>query len=138
MACIALAAVISATYIADFGRNNGVALPAGCVKPAGGFLVVASERGYNDSISHGAPAKSWPIITVHQGQNVTIIVCNIDNQAHGFQVSHFWENTIETVAPGQVVTVTFVADKVGSYTIYCDIICTIHVYMQNGILNVTP
>ena len=135
---VAVAAIIGATYVADFGRNNGTALPPGCVRPAGGFLVVASNMGYNDSISHGAPSKSWPIITVHQGQNVTIVVCNTDVQAHGFQITHYFVNSQETVVPGQVLKVSFIADKTGSYLIYCDIFCSIHIYMQNGLLNVTP
>jgi hypothetical protein len=135
---IAVAGIISLTYSADFGRNNTAALPQGCVKPIGGFLVVASRTGFNDSASHGAPAKVWPIITVRQGQNVTIIVCNVDVSAHGFQITRYCDNTVETLAPGQLLTVSFVADKAGSYTIRCDIFCPIHFIMQNGLLDVTP
>jgi FtsP/CotA-like multicopper oxidase with cupredoxin domain len=134
---IALGAVISVTYLVDFGRNNGGALPAGCAKPAGGFLIVASKTGYNDSVSHGAPANPWPVITVHQGQKVTIVVCNIDVQAHGFQVSHYFDNSIETVAPGQVITIPISADQTGTFVIYCDILCSIHTFMQSGMLTVT-
>lgn len=112
-------------------------LPPGCARPSGGFLVVASNTGYNDSIGHGAPTKSWPIITVHKGQNVTIVVCNTDVQAHGFQITHYVNNQ-ETLVPGQVLRVSFIADQTGSFIIYCDIFCSIHIYMQNGLLNVTP
>ena len=135
---IALAAVVSVTYYADFVRNNTPALPPGCSRPAGGFLIVASTDGYNDSIAHGAPVKSWPVITVRQGQNVTIVVCNIDHQAHGFQIKHYEDSNIESVLSGQTLKVSFVADQAGSFDIYCDIFCTIHVFMQNGLLMVTP
>jgi hypothetical protein len=134
---IAVAAIISATYVADFARNNGASLPPGCVKPGDGFLVIAGKTGYNDSIAHGAPTKSWPIITVHQGQNVTIVVCNTDVQAHGFQIVHYFVRNEETLVPGQVLKVSFVADQTGTFTIYCDIFCSIHLYMQSGLLNVT-
>jgi heme/copper-type cytochrome/quinol oxidase subunit 2 len=106
--------------------------------PASGFLIVASITGYNDSKTHGSPTKSWPIITVHKGQNVTIIVCNTDVQPHGFQITHYFANGQETLVPGQVLRVSFIADQTGSYLIYCDIFCTVHTFMQDGLLNVAP
>jgi hypothetical protein len=112
-------------------------LPEGCTKPGGGFLIIASSSGYNDSIAHGSPAKSWPIVTVHLGQNVTIVVCNTDVQAHGFQIVHYFTPNQETLVPGQVLRVSFIADQTGSFVIYCDIFCSIHIYMQNGLLSVT-
>jgi len=137
LAGVAVAAILSVTYVADYGRNNTATLPAGCAKPAGGFLIIASDFGYNDSIGHGAPDNPWPIITVHQGQNVTIVVCNVDVQAHGFQITNYFARSQETLVPGRVLKVDFVADQKGSFTIYCDIICSIHVFMQAGLLNVT-
>ena len=122
--------------------GNARALPVGCVKPPGGFLIIASNNGFNDSIAHGAPTKSWPVINVKQGQSVNITVCNIDVQAHGFQITHYYGVTavgVVTVVPGQALKIpTFVAGETGSYIIYCDIFCSIHIYMQNGLLNVTP
>jgi len=135
---IAVAGIISVTYIADFNRNNNTSLPAGCVKPSGGFLVIASNLGYNNSISHGAPAKPWPTITVAKGATVSIVVCNTDKEAHGFQITHYFDSTIETVGPGQIITVSFVANQSGTFTIYCSILCAIHVYMQDGQLLVSP
>ncbi len=138
LAGLAVAAIVSVTYFSDLGRSTNSSLPPGCVKPAGGFLIIASNTGYNDSIGHGAPEKSWPIITVHQGQNVSIVVCNVDEQAHGFQITHYFDQSIETVVPGQVLRVSFVATEAGHFDIYCSILCTIHIYMQSGLLNVTP
>jgi len=135
---VALAAIVTVTYVSDLARSTSVSLPAGCVRPAGGFLIIASETGYNDSIGHGAPQKSWPVLTVHRGQNVSIVVCNIDEQAHGFQITHYFDQSIETLLPGHVLRVSFVADETGSFDIYCSILCTIHIYMQNGLLDVTP
>lgn len=132
-----LAAIVAVSYIADLNRTS-VTLPPGCVKPAGGFVVIASGLGYNDSIGHGAPAKPWPIITVKNGTTVKIVVCNTDRQAHGFQITHYFDSSIETVGPGQVITVPVVADKTGTFQIYCSIFCTIHIYMQSGQLIVTP
>jgi FtsP/CotA-like multicopper oxidase with cupredoxin domain len=117
-----------------------VKLPAGCVRPAGGFLVIASEYGYNDSVLEGAgPTKAWPVITVTQGQTVNITVCNVDTtQSHGFQISNYFDGAIEAVGPGQVLHVpSFVASKAGTFQIYCAIFCTIHLFMEYGQLRVS-
>jgi len=112
-------------------------LPPGCVKPADGFLVIADINGFNDSIEHGAPTNPWPVIRVTQGQTVNITVCNSDHQAHGFQVIHYFDSNIETVEPGQVAHVSFVASQAGTFEIYCSIFCSIHIYMQNAQLIVS-
>jgi len=136
------AAVTVALFLASSGRNTTStastgSLPAGCVKPPGGFLVVASGRGYNDSVDHGVPENSWPVLTVQQNQTVNITVCNTDFQAHGFQVTHYYDNTIVSIVPGQVIHVSFVANEKGDFRIYCEIFCTIHWAMQSGELIVT-
>ncbi len=117
-----------------------VDLPPGCSRPVGGFLVVMSKYGYNDSVLEGAgPSKAWPVITVPQGTVVNITVCNADpTEAHGFQVSHYYDSKIVAVAPGQVISISFVADKAGTFQIYCQIWCAIHLFMQYGQLRVTP
>jgi len=138
LAGLAVAAIIGITYAVDLARNSSPALPPACVKPAGGFLVIASNLGYNDSIGHGAPSKPWPMISVNKGASVIIVVCNTDRQAHGFQIAHYFDNSIETIDPGQVITVPFVADQTGTFQIYCSIFCTIHIYMQSGQLIVNP
>ena len=136
--------LIGATATAAFyglskGRTTSSSpLPTECVKPTNGFLIIASSNGYNDSIAHGAPKNWWPIITVKQGQTVNITVCNTDFQAHGFQVTHYYDSNIVTIVPGQVLHVSFVADQAGEFRIYCSIFCSIHIFMQNGLLNVTP
>ncbi len=112
-------------------------LPSGCEKPANGYLIIANEEGFNDSKLHGAPTSSWPIINVTQGSTVTILVCNADNVAHGFQVNNYFDSNIESVGPGQVVKVSFVANRAGTFGIYCSILCPPHIFMQSGALRVT-
>lgn len=115
-----------------------VSLPPGCVRPAGGFLIIASIYGYNDSALEGAgPSKLWPVITVNQGQEVRITVCNVDDtQSHGFQVDRYFDSSIESLAPGKVLTVSFVATTAGNFPIYCAIFCSIHLFMEYGMLRV--
>jgi heme/copper-type cytochrome/quinol oxidase subunit 2 len=76
-------------------------------------------------------------MNVHQNQTVNITICNTDVQAHGFQISHYFENTIEVIAPGQSINVSFVADQTGAFRIYCEIPCSIHWAMQSGELLVS-
>ena len=135
---LAGAIATSALYILSVGRStSSKSLPPGCVKPTGGFLIIASNNGFNDSILHGAPSQTWPIISVHQNQTVNITVCNIDVVAHGFQVTHYYDSSIVTLTPGQVIHVSFVANQLGKFRVYCSIFCPIHIYMQNGELDVT-
>jgi len=116
--------------------NSG--LPASCVKPAGGFLIIASELGYNDSVDHGVPQNAWPVISVHEGQNVTIVVCNADpTQPHGFQVDHYYDARTVAIGPGQALTVSFIAADDGTFRIYCNIACSVHWAMLSGELIVT-
>ena len=97
------------------------------------------KYGYNDSVLEGAgPTKSWPVVTVAQGEDVNITVCNADpSQAHGFQIAYYYDSKIVAVDPGQVIHVSFVATKAGTFRIYCAIFCTIHLFMEYGQLRVT-
>jgi hypothetical protein len=132
------ASATTALYLVSRGRTTTSSpLPTDCVKPANGFLVIASSDGYNDSIDHGAPKNWWPIITVKQGETVNITVCNTDFQAHGFQITHYYDSNVVTIVPGQVLHVSFVADQAGEFRIYCNIFCSIHIFMQSGLLNIT-
>ncbi len=96
------------------------------------ILIVASVAGFNDSANHGVPANPWPVIHVAKGTMVNVTVYNNDKQAHGFQVAHYFESGIQTIAPGQKLNVSFVADETGTFRIYCSIFCTVHWAMQSG------
>src|SRR5437879_13030355 len=129
---VSIASVVSAIYLST--ANKGTSLPAGCVKPANGFLIIASSRGYNDSVGHGVgPNDSWPILTVQRGQSVSITVCNTDIEAHGFQIYHYFDSETVSIAPRQVIRVSFVANQTGTFRTYCSIFCVPHApYMQYG------
>lgn len=140
---IVSAGAVTSLYALSLGRagSSSTTLPSDCVKPAGGFLIVASHLGWNDSVLKGAgvtPGVVWPKMTVTQGQTVTITVCNTDVQAHSFQVEYYEQGTANTIGPGHAMTFSFVASKAGSFQVYCEIECSIHIYMQSGQLVVTP
>jgi hypothetical protein len=138
VAVIAVAVVASTAYVSGSGAMGGALapLPVGCVRPAGGFLIVGSSFGYNDSIAHGAPVKPWPILDVSNGSDVAITVCNTYAQPLGFQVVHYLDDRVEAISPGQAVTLNFVADETGTFLIYCSVLSPIHVYLQGGEVNV--
>ncbi len=139
VAITVLGLAVLVVYVSSSGAvgNGGSVLPSDCVRPAGGFLIVASSLGYNESMAHGAPSQNWPVMDIQEGSNVTITVCNTFQQAVGFQVIHYLQDRVESVAPGHALTVSFVADEKGTFTIYCSIFCSIHLYLQGGELRVT-
>jgi hypothetical protein len=106
-------------------------------RPPGGYLIIASAKGFNDSVDHGVPSNSWPVIDVKKCAQVSITTCNTDIQAHGFQISHYFDSRVVSLAPGQCLTVSFVADVTGTFRIYCNIFCTVHWAMQSGQLVVS-
>ncbi len=79
----------------------------------------------------------WPVIRVHQGDTVIITVINNDSrEVHRFAIVHYDDRGF-SLAPGQQHIVSFVANEVGSFRIYCNVFCAIHPYMQNGELIVS-
>ena len=109
----------------------------GCSSYSTDFLIIASNQGFNDSVGHGAPANAWPILCVHQGEIVNIVVKNTDSFSHGFNIDNYYNSQIVSVGPGQTLDVSFVADKAGTFTVYCSIFCEVHLQMQGGELVVT-
>ncbi len=106
-----------------------------CAKSAEGFLIVASNMGYNDSATKGNA--SWPIITVQKDTIVNIIVYNADTQTHGFQISHYLVSPTESIPSGQKLNISFCANEGGIFRIYEGIMSSIDILMQNGELAVT-
>ena len=79
----------------------------------------------------------WPIIRIHQGDTVIITVINDNSrEIHGFAIVHYDDRGF-SLAPGQGQTISFVANEVGSFRMYCNVFCAIHPYMQNGVLIVS-
>ncbi len=117
--------------------TTSTALPSYCQRPSGGFLIVVSRYGYNDSILMGAgPTKPWPIVQVQEGETVKIGVCNIDSEAHGFQVATYVQSSVNIIPPGKELNFTFLASKEGTFGIYCAIPCDLHPELQYGQLRV--
>ncbi len=137
-AVLGLGVLLGSRPIGSGVTTSEAALPAGCVRPANGYIIVQSKDGYNDSITQGAGlSKPWPVLTASEGQTVSIAVCNVDVQAHGFQIANYADGSINVVEPGQVLNISFVANKPGSFLIYCAIPCSIHFFMQFGQLKVS-
>ena len=130
LAVVVVAAAASLVLLGGYGNGS-------TTTKVEAFTIIASAKGFNDSIDHGVPQNSWPVIQVTNGTMVQITVYNQDTEAHGFQITHYYDSTIETLAPGQKITVTFLADQKGTFKIKCSIFCTVHSFMQSGELLVT-
>lgn len=79
----------------------------------------------------------WPVLHVQKGDEVVITVINNGTtEPHGFAITHYYSSGVSTSA-GQSNVVTFVANEVGTFRIYCSIFCSIHPFMQNGALIVS-
>ncbi|MBI2410549.1 MAG: cupredoxin domain-containing protein [Candidatus Kerfeldbacteria bacterium] len=59
-------------------------------------------------------------ITVKKGDTVTLNLKSNDT-THGFSLPDF--NISETLTPGKTVTVEFVADKAGTFSFACNVVC---------------
>jgi len=61
-------------------------------------------------------------IVVHVGEKVILHIKSLD-VAHGFAISGYDTVRPVVIAPGDTVTVVFVADKAGTFTFYCTVFC---------------
>ena len=138
---IILLLVIAAGPIFNLTGNqpNGVApsvsvVKSTCDRPAGFILIIADLSGFNNSIGHGAPVHPWPIVHVVKGQVVHFLVCNLDpTQAHGFAITYYFDSGVP-ILPGEAYRIVFTATEAGTFTIYCNIFCTIHIYMRGQLI----
>lgn len=119
--------------------SSGVAPPvtvteSACNRPPGFILIIADLSGFNDSIGHGAPANPWPVVRVEEGQVVNFLVCNLDQtQAHGFAISYYFDAGVP-VMPGEAYQIVFTATEAGTFAIFCNIFCTIHIFMRSTLI----
>ena len=140
VAAITAGAILLALYVplatptpggSSSGPSNG-----SCKAPEGYTTIIADHSGFNGSVVHGAPKNPWPVITAHRGDTVKLLICNVDRvEAHGFAIDGYFDGGV-TLRPGQTYSITFTADKAGSFPIFCNVFCTIHIYMR-GMLVVT-
>jgi hypothetical protein len=106
-----------------------VSLAQSCDRPLGYVLVILDDNGFNDSIHRGQPT-----IESQRGDTVNILVCNLDPvQSHGFAIDHYFATGV-TLRPGEAYKVSFVARDPGSFTIYCNVFCTVHTFMKGRLV----
>jgi len=122
--------------------SNGQPSPSSSSSRVLYFTIIESDppdplAGMNGSY-YKPLTTQWPVIRVHQGDTVIITVINNDSrEVHGFAIVHY-DNRGFSLAPGQRHVLSFIADEVGNFRIYCNVFCAIHPYMQNGELIVNP
>src|SRR5712692_2693416 len=113
----------------------GLPFASPCLGTSGnarGFTIIADLNGFNGSKNQLSP---WPVIKVEKCDEVTIRFVNQDHQTHGFAVD-FYANSGLAPQGGQNQTLSFRATKTGQFRVYCYIFCTVHIFMQNGLLDV--
>jgi FtsP/CotA-like multicopper oxidase with cupredoxin domain len=136
---VAVAAFVTGIVVVPPPQSSNVVIPpvvttSTCDRPPGFFLIIADLSGFNDSISHGAPVNPWPVIRVQQGEVVRILVCNKDTmQPHGFAISTYFPAGVP-IAPGEAYRIVFTATVPGTFVMYCNIFCTVHVFMVSRLI----
>ena len=107
---------------------------AGIAGTTRSFTVVADVNGFNDSVNH--QQGSWPVLTVHRCDLVKVTIINGDTQTHGFAVDYYATRGTDVSGQQSLFVPPFLATKTGEFRVYCISFCTIHAFMQNGLLNV--
>ncbi len=134
VAVAASGAVLTATALGVFNRLNCLLNPSTSTGQVH-FTVVMSSQGFNESMTHYP--NSWPVLNVAACQTVTIHLVNQDtSDSHGFAITHYFTRGV-ALKPGQTYDVAFRATQTGTFLVYCNILCPIHIYMLNGKLNVS-
>jgi hypothetical protein len=136
---LAVVVIIVAAALGGGIMTFAIGLPSSpCAGIAGAtrvFTIVANINGFNGSVSH--QQTSWPVMTVHRCDTVKITIINRDAQAHGFAIDYYATRGTD-IQYGQTLPVQpFLTSKTGQFRVYCISPCTIHAFMQNGLLNVT-
>jgi heme/copper-type cytochrome/quinol oxidase subunit 2 len=138
---VAVTGFVATAYTFHFfglGTTNCWARPTNVPASSTYFVIVMANEGMNVGFNGSKfQSGSWPIMNVTNGRSVTIHVINNDTvQSHGFAIQRYFGGF--ALGPGRCSDVTFTADQLGSFTVYCYIACSIHPLMQNGKLNVNP
>jgi len=83
------------------------------------------------------PAKmEHPVIRVRKGEKVVLKLTSSD-VVHGFSLKDFGVFVDQGIQPGKPTTVSFVADKVGTFKFVCNSICGSHHEQMYGTIVVT-
>ncbi len=135
------AAILSGTTVAVFSfssysppyASTKSHFLASCTYTEGSITIIANNQGYNASISHGAPASPWPVISVQRGEIVNLTFCNLDSvEAHGFAIDSYFDRGV-ILSPGTGYQISFVAAQPGNFRIFCINFCTVHKYMSGSL-----
>ena len=134
---IATGAVATAysLHLFDTTRQSGPPCPSSPSSSSNevNFTIIMSNKGFNASRTYAQPC---PVLNVRKGQIVTIHLENVDPvETHGFAVTSYLDRGV-LLGPGQRRDVVFTTTRAGSFLVYCNIVCSIHVYMQDGRMNV--
>jgi heme/copper-type cytochrome/quinol oxidase subunit 2 len=138
IALISIGSMIAFSYYGILAGKSSQPSPSGQVLH---FTIIESDppdplAGMNGSYYKPLNTQ-WPIIRVHMGDTVILTVINNNSrEIHGFAIVYY-DNRGFSLAPGERHTITFVADEVGNFRMYCNVFCAIHPYMQNGALIVS-
>jgi hypothetical protein len=137
-----IASLLVVTGIVQTSSSSGSAshlpnvsvTPSSCVPTPGFFLIIADLSGFNDSAAHGAPLNPWPIVSVHLGDYVRLLICSEDqSQAHGFAIQTYFDTGV-VLEPGEAFRIEFQATIPGSFVIYCQIFCIVHPLMVGRLI----
>jgi heme/copper-type cytochrome/quinol oxidase subunit 2 len=91
-----------------------MALLAGC----GGTKT--DKLSVDDGPVAGGNGMTPAQLTAHKGHKVSIKVTNTaPDKPHGFSIDEF--KVAQTIDPGHTTTVSFKADKAGTYKVYCQL-----------------
>ncbi len=107
---------------------------AGITGATRNFTIVANADGFNDSVHH--LQGSWPVMTVRRCDTVKVTIINNDTQTHGFAIDYYATRGTDISGRETLPVQAFQATKIGQFRVYCISPCSIHAFMQNGLLNV--
>lgn len=109
-------------------QQNAMPVPGttGVTETVVGDTLKEGKNFTLDSFEFGYDQKS---ITVKKGDTVTITLTNSGNMPHDWIIDEFAVQT-KQITNGQTDSVTFVADKAGTYEYYC----SVGKHRQNGMV----
>ena len=109
--------------------NFEVSIANSCEKLPGYILIVLDRWGFNDTINRGEPN-----LQAYRGEVVNILVCNLDSvQSHGLAIDHYFPVGV-VLRPGEAYKISFVANDSGTFTVYCNVFCTVHGFMKGKLV----
>lgn len=138
VACV----LLSAIGVAFFGSNLINLVSGKGLYPTERFTLVfvdlGPNQGLNGSASHGINAV-WPIFHVRMGDRVVIDVINSNSsqEPHNLAVQHYFIRGTPALKPGQSYTFSFIANKVGNFTVYEQVYSTLIPFDENGLMIVS-